>query len=189
MSNHYWRLVTELGFSGIEVTPVVKGSRSEAGRKAANIRWAGHIKADSQFTAEESRWNDMQSPDGGFTIDTTTGGQPITGFAVAIRGHSSITPATEFFSGPPGEEKGRKIMADWLKEKGGVFSDPDVHVGGWHDPKNKEIVLDPVKVIDSRADAITFGRATNQQKITDLAAVSRGDWDNAFIDTGGTGDR
>jgi len=134
-------------------------------------------------------WESLMVPDGGFTISTETGEQPITGFAVALRGHSSLTPVKDFFSGPKGKEKGRKILNDWLKENAEVFDDPEAHVGAWHDPDNNEICLDPSIVIADRSKAIKRGIKLNQQKICDLSAVAANDWDNAMINTGGTGDR
>lgn len=45
MRSTYWKLVTELAAMGIETTPVEKAAnRSEAGRIAAQARWAGHTK-------------------------------------------------------------------------------------------------------------------------------------------------
>lgn len=183
----YWRLSAELAAEGVTVKAM---TRSEAARYAALSRWGPNANTWKPMGAPVSAkaWADLMEPDGGFTINQTTGEQPKEGFAVAIRGHSSITKSEEFFSGEPGNEKGRKIIKDWLVEKAELFDDDSMHIGAWHNPKTGEIVLDPARVISDRKEAIRAGVEANQIAIADLAAIARGDWDNAFIDTGGTGD-
>jgi len=39
-----------------------------------------------------------------------------------------------------------------------------------------------------RSQAVKIGVERNQKSVADLAAIARGDWDNAFIVTRGTGD-
>jgi len=131
----------------------------------------------------------LRVAEGGFTIHSETGEQPTTGYAVAVRGHSSITPVDEFFSGEPGNEVGLQVLKDYVRREKAVLSEPGMHVGGWHDSENGEIVLDPSKVIMDLDEARAFSAAGNQQGFVDLAAIHRGDMDNAFIATGGTGDR
>jgi ribosomal protein S18 acetylase RimI-like enzyme len=120
---------------------------------------------------------------GGATVHPKTANEPTEGFAVALQGHSSITPADEFFSGPKGAERGRKVLREWLRRERAAFG-ADTHVGVWLDRKHGEVVLDPVDVFppDQRDEAIAAGRGRDQQAIYDLGA-------GAEIPTGGTGGR
>jgi hypothetical protein len=120
---------------------------------------------------------------GGATIDPATGTEPSEGFAVALEGHSSITPDAEFFSGPPGRERGRAILRAWLREHRAALAE-GTHIGVWHDVAHREVVLDPVDVFpsDAREEAIAAGRERDQQSIYDLKA-------GVEIPTGGTGGR
>jgi hypothetical protein len=131
----------------------------------------------------------LMDADAGFTVELVGGSQPTSGFAVAVRGHSSITPAAQFFAGTPGREVGRAILRKYVRDKRELLSEPGMHLGAWHDPKHDEIVLDPSQVFDNREEAVAAGRLRNQQVIADLGAIHEGRWDDAFIDTGGTGDR
>jgi hypothetical protein len=120
---------------------------------------------------------------GGATVHPKTANEPKEGFAVALQGHSSITPADEFFAGPTGDEKGRRVLREWLRRERAAFG-ADTHVGVWLDRKHGEVVLDPVDVFppDQRDEAIAAGRGRDQQAIYDLGA-------GAEIPTGGTGGR
>jgi hypothetical protein len=131
----------------------------------------------------------LLEPDGGFTIDPRDGSTPDHGFAVAIQGHESITPTGEFFQGGPPYDHAVDVVDQWLQQNADAFKDPAVMVGGWHDPVHGEIALDPSRVVEDRAEAIKLGQQNNQQAIADLAAIHAGDWDNAIIPTGGTGNR
>lgn len=155
-----------------------KHNQLDHGRKRKHV---------STPAARDAMIEALRPKEGGFTIDPRNGHTPTTGYAVAYQGHSSITPADDFFSS---KEHANEIVDGWLQKNAAFFDrHPDAHVGGWHDPVNDEIVLDPSRVIGDRKTAIKLGKQQNQQAIADLAAIHKGDWNNAFIDTGGTGDR
>jgi hypothetical protein len=109
--------------------------------------------------------------EGGFTYDTRTKSQPTSGHVVALRGRSSIKPA-----------KNKTEAALQIKEFLDQPNPPSPVIGGWHDKKHGEIVLDYVQIIEDRDEAIRVGQENNQQAIFDLGTLTE-------IDTGGTGDR
>jgi hypothetical protein len=119
---------------------------------------------------------------GGGTFDPKTGEEPTSGFAVAVPGHTSITPDDEFFAGEPGNEAGNQTYRDWVAANADILSQPNMYVGVWHDTANSEVVLDPSEVFDDKDEAIAAGVDRDQQAIYDISA-------GVEIPTGGTGGR
>lgn len=136
-----------------------------------------------------SRIGEWREPDSGATIDPLSGRDVVEGYAVSLQGNSSITPVSEFFSGPPGQEKGRGILKAWIKKAkaDGLLDNPAIKIGIWHDSEHSEIVIDPSEVVISRSKAIRLGRERNQQGIYHLVPAEHGG--EGYIPTGGTGDR
>jgi hypothetical protein len=136
-----------------------------------------------------SAWGDavkgLSEPDGGFTVDPTTGQTVTSGIAVGGFAKSSITPAAQFFEG----DTGRQTISGFIGANADRLSDPAYKLGGWHDPESGNVFLDVVKVfpLGQRDAAVAAGRANNEISVADLGAISKGDWDHAIINTGGTG--
>jgi hypothetical protein len=141
---------------------------------------------DQKGRFTESPFTKTRQPGGGATLDSKTGANVTEGYAVALEGHSSITPTEEFFSGPKGKEKGRQILKDWIKKahKDGLLKDPNIKIGLWHDEVHNEIVIDASEQVMDRTKAIHLGRERDQQGIYHLVPGGEG-----YIDTGGTGGR
>lgn len=78
---------------------------------------------------------------------------------------------------------------DWIVANNDLFKEGK-KVGAWLD--EGQIWLDPSTVFPNtpqgKHDAIVAGRDHNQKAIASLDAIASGDWDNAFISTGGTGE-
>jgi hypothetical protein len=116
--------------------------------------------------------------EGGGTIPRGGGPEPTSGFPVALEGHSSITPDSEF-KGAHAEQ----VLRSWMDQNAHLFdADPSLHVGVWHDTEHGEVVLDPSQVVKDRETAIRLGRERNQQSVWDIAKGEE-------IPTGGTGGR
>lgn len=146
------------------------GNRSEAGRYAANIRWAGHNKKMDSIV-ERTIANE------GLSVRMLTGEEPKTGFMVARRGYTMIVREEDFMD----PTKGKAILKKYLK-KYGKFLRGEQYLGLWWDKDNNEVVLDVVDQIADRDDAIKAGERENQQYIWDVENAQS-------IYTGGTGDR
>lgn len=133
-----------------------------------------------------SRIEEWREPESGATIEPVSGRDVVEGYAVSLQGFSSITPVSEFFSGDPGQERGREILKAWIKKAkaAGYFNNPAVKIGVWHDGEHGEIVIDASEQVMDRAKAIRLGQERNQQGIYHLKPGGEG-----YIDTGGTGDR
>jgi hypothetical protein len=177
----YWKMLGLKGGEGSgenEGHPFRGNQYSEGGASSggveASIRWhPSHEMADRMM--EKAKL-------GGFTIDFRTEEPVETGISVGEyperSGQFNIAEATA------------EDVQGWLeKNKDILFKEPDkLRVGGWLD--EGKIWLDIVRIYDQseRDRAIESGRKANQKAIADLDAIKRGDWDRAFIDTGGTGE-
>lgn len=114
---------------------------------------------------------------GGFTVSPLTGEVPTSGFAVAVSGYEAHISLSKLTPRWVAEHRARA----WSQ-----FADfPGARWGGWFDEQSGEVFLDVSIVVDSRDEAIRLGREYGQIAVADLAAITRGDWENAFIDTGG----
>lgn len=102
-----------------------------------------------------------RAPDGGFTL--TAGLNPDAGhdgFAVAYGAHEFREPA-------PLTAKG---LLDFRNEHLPLLrSDPELRVGGWHNPDDGRVYLDISRVFPTREEAIQFGREQGQLSIYDRA--------------------
>lgn len=111
---------------------------------------------------------------GGFTFHIGKRSYPARGYAVAVPGNSLITPASSFTP---------EALADYLDTHSPTFAaNPHLHLGGWYDSKNDEMVLDLVEVFEDANQAIEAGIARDEQAIFDLFNLEE-------IPTGGTGGR
>jgi hypothetical protein len=121
---------------------------------------------------------------GGFTVEYYTMRPLKSGYSVGAYPELS----TSF----PAEELNEGAVREWLnKNKKTLRSDPHIKVGGWLDETTGKIWLDVVKVYPRKADkaaAVKKGKEKNQISIADLWAITRGDWDHALIECGGTGE-
>jgi DNA topoisomerase-1 len=118
---------------------------------------------------------------GGFTLDDRTGKGLTDGYSVGVfPEHSGTFDAKEFTK--------QKAKA-WLAQNRRLIKDPRIMVGGWHDTETGKVWLDLVRIYPKHQKdiALGVGRKRNQIAIADLEAISRGDWDNAIINTGGDG--
>lgn len=116
---------------------------------------------------------------GGFTIDYKTRDDIKDGISVGVfPAHSLVIAQADLTVAKVGE---------WLKENKPKLTDNRIKIGGWVD--NGTVYLDLVRVYSpsDKDIAIEIGKKKNQIAIADLAAISRGDFDHAFINTGGTG--
>lgn len=117
---------------------------------------------------------------GGFTYDPA-GKVPQTGYSVGVYPAKSITL--------PVEQVTKAAVADWMSQNTSLLSKPGNMLGGWVD--NGKLYLDIVKVFppSQKEEALAAGKEHNQISIADLGAIHRGDWAEAIINTGGTGEK
>lgn len=113
---------------------------------------------------------------GGFTFNAH-GGTPKEGYAVGGYDGKPVWDESLF---------SERDAGDFLRENSKLLGSGAYHVGGWKE--GGKVYLDVVKVFGSRRGAVKAGKRNNQIAIADLKRISAGDFDHAFIPTGGTGD-
>lgn len=150
---------------------------SQGGEFAA----AGGVAATVRTERLSTRMLNALRADGGFTIDDRTRDKVTSGFAVGVFPARSLALKAS--------EITEQNVAQWLAKNRRLVRDDRIVVGGWVDKDTGTAWLDLVRVYPRtmRDVAVRVGRKRNQISIADLDAVTRGDWDHAFIDTGGTG--
>ena len=114
------------------------------------------------------------------------GDVPVEGISVAVRGATHTFKLEDAAANPQGWIDSVTAHFEKNLEK---FGKAD-HFGTWVEPIDgvPHIWAEPTNVIMDRAEAVKLGVERNQKSVADLAAIARGDWDNAFIVTRGTGD-
>jgi hypothetical protein len=114
------------------------------------------------------------------------GDVPVQGISVAVRGATHTFKLEDAAANPQGWIDSVAAHFEKNLEK---FGKAD-HFGTWVEDIDgvPHIWAEPTNVIMDRAQAVKLGVERNQKSVADLAAIARGDWDNAFIVTRGTGD-
>ncbi len=114
------------------------------------------------------------------------GDVPVEGISVAVRGATHTFKLEDAAANPQGWIDSVAAHFEKNLEK---FGKAD-HFGTWVEDIDgvPHIWAEPTNVIMDRAQAVKLGVERNQKSVADLAAIARGDWDNAFIVTRGTGD-
>ena len=124
----------------------------------------------------------------GFTVDAHTNVDVKNGYAVAIfPSRSKVLDASKM---APAELK--KEIGDWKEKNKALLNDPRnrFKVGGWVDPDTGKLWLDATRVYGEgqKGQATRMGKLANQISIAHLTSITKKDWGNAFINTGGTGE-
>jgi hypothetical protein len=102
-----------------------------------------------------------RSPGGGFTYQPLTTNQPTTGWAVSIYPEHEVKLKAS--------EVTRERVHAYVQDRMHVFrSDPQAHLGGWHDPDTGTVYLDISRVVGSRAEAMRLGREHRQKAVYSL---------------------
>ena len=83
-------------------------------------------------------------------------------FAVAAFPERSVT-----VDGAPSQ----KAIGTFISKNMDLLEDPENSVGTWYDKRAGNFVLDIVKTLDKKADALTLGAKTNQKAIFDLGKM------------------
>ena len=123
----------------------------------------------------------------GGTFELQTGAVPQSGYSVAVRG---ATWQYQLDGAVADSAAARESLIQHIEDNLNKFEGAD-HFGTWVAPNDNGVMTiwaEPVNVIPTRATAIKVGKGRNQQAVADLGRISKGDFDNAFINTGGTGD-
>jgi hypothetical protein len=147
------------------------------------------IKNQQQLLSDESRVAKLIEDtikNGGATV-SFTGDVPTTGFSVAIRGATHTFSVEDARNNP---QAWIDSMAAHFEKNLEKFGTAD-HFGTWVEDIDgvPHIWADPTNVIVDRAKAAKLGLERNQVEVADLSAIQKGDWDNAMINTKGTGDK
>lgn len=145
-------------------------------------------KRQQELLGDESRMFGMiestiRNKGGTFSF---SGDVPTEGISVAIRGATHTFSLEDAQANP---EAWIESMAAHFEKNLDKFSTAD-HFGTWVEDIDgvPHIWADPTNVIKNRSEAVKIGVERNQKSVADLAAIARGDFDTAFISTGGTGD-
>lgn len=146
------------------------------------------VKKQQQLLGDESRIAQLIEDtvaNGGATV-TFTGDVPLQGISVAIRGATHKFTVDEARRNP---QAWIDSMAAHFEKNFDKFGDA-THFGTWVEDIDgvPHIWAEPTNVILDRAKATKLGFERNQKAVADLEAISRQDFDNAFINTKGTGD-
>jgi hypothetical protein len=123
----------------------------------------------------------------GGTFGLQTGAVPRAGYSVAVRGATWQLPLDDAIAD---SAAARESLIQHIEDNLNKFEGAD-HFGTWIAPDNNGVLTiwaEPVNVIKDRASAVKIGTSRNQQAVADLDRIAQGDMDNAFINTGGTGD-
>jgi hypothetical protein len=147
------------------------------------------IKNQQQLLSDESRVAKLIEDtikNGGATV-SFTGDVPTTGYSVAIRGATHTFSVEDAQSNP---QAWIDSVADHFEKNLEKFGTAD-HFGTWVEDIDgvPHIWAEPTNVIIDKAKAAKLGLERNQVGVADLAAITRDDWDNAIINTKGTGDK
>jgi hypothetical protein len=147
------------------------------------------IKNQQQLLSDESRVAKLIEDtikNGGATV-SFTGDVPTSGFSVAIRGATHTFSVEDARNNP---QAWIDSMAEHFEKNLEKFGTAD-HFGTWVEDIDgvPHIWADPTNVIVDKAKAAKLGLERNQVEVADLAAIQKGDWDNAMINTKGTGDK
>lgn len=121
----------------------------------------------------------------GHTVNFS-GDVPTEGISVAIRGATHSLPLSVARENP---QAWIDSVSEHFEKNLNKFGQAD-HFGTWVEDIDgvPHIWAEPTNVIKSRTEAVKIGVERNQKAVADLAAIAKGDFDTAFISTGGTGD-
>lgn len=147
------------------------------------------LKKRQQLLGDQNRMAQLVEDtinNGGATV-TFTGDVPKTGYSTAIRGATYKFPVDKARSNP---EEFLDDLSKHFEKHLEQFGNAS-HFGTWVEDIDgvPHIWADPTNVILDKAQATKLGIERNQMAVADLEAIARGDFDNAFIDTKGTGDK
>lgn len=147
------------------------------------------IKNQQQLLSDESRVAKLIEDtikNGGATV-SFTGDVPVAGYSVAIRGATHTFSVEDARSNP---QAWIDSVAEHFEKNLEKFGTAD-HFGTWVEDIDgvPHIWAEPTNVIVDKAKAAKLGLERNQVGVADLAAIKKGDWDNAIINTKGTGDK
>jgi len=123
----------------------------------------------------------------GGTFGLQTGAVPVAGYSVAVRGATWQMQLDDVVAD---SNAARESLIQHIEDNLNKFEGAD-HFGTWVAPNDNGILTvwaEPVNVIKDRAKAVKMGKGRNQQAVADLDRIAKQDFDNAFINTGGTGD-
>ncbi len=146
------------------------------------------VKKQQQLLGDEARIAQIIEDtvaNGGATV-AFTGDVPTGGFSVAIRGATHKFSVEEARNNP---QAWIDSVADHFEKNLEKFGTAD-HFGTWVEDIDgvPHIWAEPTNVIVDRATAVKLGFERNQVSVANLDAISKGEWDTAFVNTKGTGD-
>jgi hypothetical protein len=148
------------------------------------------IRNTEALRKNESRIMDMLQAtvaNKGGTFELQTGAVPQAGYSVAVRGATWQMQLDDVINDSPAA---RESLIQHIEDNLNKFEGAD-HFGTWVAPNDNGVMTvwaEPVNVIKDRAKAVKVGKGRNQQAVADLDRIANKDFDNAFINTGGTGD-
>lgn len=152
---------------------------------------AGHPQG-GQWVPTGDAVSGLSEPDAGFTRSVASL-QPVeSGYAVALSNADRLVVAADAFdrNNKPTDQL-KRLVRDRIEAavRTGVPEGTVRAVGAWHNPADGKIEVNVTAVFpaDQRDAAVAFAQAHDQIAIANLDAITAGDWDNAIINTGGTG--
>lgn len=147
---------------------------------------------DGTWTSTGAAAAPLSAPDSGFTVGVTNLKPVTSGFAVALGGTDRLVVAADAFdsNGRPNEQL-KRLVRDRIDAAHAtpIPEGTTLALGAWHNPADGKIEVNVTAVFpaDQRDAALAYAQAQDQIAMANLNAITAGDWDNAIIDTGGTG--
>lgn len=97
---------------------------------------------------------------GGFTLDTTTGLGPLTGYALSVNPELTVIL--------PGGWPTVGDLLGFVLDNDDILDHPDKYFGAWVDTETNQLYLDVVTVFQELEDALRHAKASGEIAIYDL---------------------
>ena len=116
----------------------------------------------AKHTSMKAMLAQVSSPDGGFTYQPSLKTSPKVGFA--------LSPFPDKSFAKPAKDLTAKDLAAYYKSNKDMFSNPEYHMGAWHDPASGMVFLDVSIVTHDAKEAAKLCKKHDQIAYFDLAA-------------------
>ncbi len=127
-------------------------------------RRGGRSSDDSSHRSAASASAQLLREHGGFTYQPVAGLSPTEGYVVSPFPDDSL-----IIDASVDNQELEDILTDYILSKASAFTDPSVHLGGWHDKQNDKIFFDLSVVVTDEAEARRMSETYNQLAYYDLS--------------------
>lgn len=153
-----WRTI---GGNRVCITPGhTKGGYAGASGKPVYYHGGRPVQAGTADGDTVALLDRLTKPDGGFTYDPKTEGEPTSGYVVATHpDRSKIFTASTLT---------KEDLVNYVDDNWDLLQQAGEHLGAWHDPKTGKVWLDVSRVVADRAEAERLAREHKQIAFFDL---------------------